>query len=95
MSDYYVSAPEAHKKKEKSKARELRQSQWWKQKIGLGLCEYCEQKFEKSELTMDHKIPISRGGYTKKGNIVVACKSCNTNKKHLTPVEQILSEEGS
>ena len=93
MDDYYVSAPESHKKKERAKARELRQSQWWKQKLAKGLCEYCEGQFPKEELTMDHKIPVARGGFTKKGNIVTACKTCNSNKKHLTPAELVLKNK--
>jgi 5-methylcytosine-specific restriction endonuclease McrA len=36
---------------------------------------------------MDHVVPISRGGKSKKGNIVPACKECNNKKKYLLPVE--------
>ncbi|MCB0357119.1 MAG: HNH endonuclease [Bdellovibrionales bacterium] len=42
-------------------------------------------------MTMDHKVPIARGGKTTKGNVVAACKKCNTAKKHLTPAEQLLN----
>jgi 5-methylcytosine-specific restriction endonuclease McrA len=77
---------------ERRRARELRQSQWWRQQIGPGLCHYCGQKFSKELLTMDHLIPISRGGKSTKGNIVVACKACNTEKKNLTPVEQVMAQ---
>lgn len=89
--DYYVSSSEEHKRRERFKAKELRQTQWWKQKLAAGVCYYCEQKFSKEDLTMDHKTPIARGGKSSKGNLVVACKSCNTEKKHLTPAEQILN----
>lgn len=80
-------------KKERNKAKELRKSQWWKQKLGLGLCYYCEQKFPKQDLTMDHKTPLSRGGKTTKGNVVVACKPCNSEKKYFTPAEMVLLDE--
>jgi 5-methylcytosine-specific restriction endonuclease McrA len=80
-------------KKERNKAKELRKSQWWKQKLGLGLCYYCEQKFAKKDLTMDHKTPLSRGGKTTKGNVVVACKPCNNEKKYFTPAEMVLIDE--
>ncbi|MCA9484169.1 MAG: HNH endonuclease [Nitrospina sp.] len=40
---------------------------------------------------MDHVVPLSRGGRSTKGNIVPACKECNTKKKHATPVDMILS----
>jgi 5-methylcytosine-specific restriction protein A len=36
---------------------------------------------------MDHIVPIARGGRSKKGNVVTACKSCNTAKKQLLPME--------
>jgi len=30
---------------------------------------------------MDHLVPLSRGGRSVKGNLVPACKDCNTKKK--------------
>jgi len=36
---------------------------------------------------MDHIVPLARGGRSKKGNVVPACKTCNTKKKTLVPVE--------
>jgi hypothetical protein len=36
---------------------------------------------------MDHIAPIVRGGKSTKGNVVPACKECNTRKKYLFPVE--------
>lgn len=88
MSDHYFSlASEAHKKKEKAKARELRQSQWWKQQLGHGLCYHCEKKFSVDELTMDHLIPIARGGFSDKKNCVPSCKDCNTKKGYKTRAE--------
>jgi len=36
---------------------------------------------------MDHVLPLSRGGKSRKGNIVPACKECNNNKKYLLPIE--------
>ena len=83
---------EKHVKKEKAKAKDLRTSQWWKQKLASGTCHYCEKSFAKEDLTMDHKVPISRGGTTSKGNIVVCCKACNSEKKYYTPAEMIMSE---
>ncbi len=74
-------------KRERAKARELRNSQWWRNQIGNGECYYCQKKFKKTELTMDHVIPLARGGRSTKSNVVVACKECNSQKKHFTPVE--------
>jgi 5-methylcytosine-specific restriction protein A len=92
MDDYYVPAPEAHQKKEKAKARELRQSQWWRQELGKGLCYHCNERFRPEELTMDHLIPIGRGGMSNKKNCVTSCKACNTKKGVKTRAE--LAMEG-
>lgn len=84
-----------HVKKEKEKARALRKSGWWKQKLAAGICHYCENSFSKEDLTMDHKTPISRGGTSTKGNVVVCCKSCNSEKKYLTPAEMIMRDQSA
>ena len=83
----------AHVKREKEKAKQLRKTGWWKQKLAQKVCYYCEQEFEPAVLTMDHKTPISRGGKTTKGNVVVCCKTCNSEKKYLTPAEMILQNQ--
>ncbi|MCP4131082.1 MAG: HNH endonuclease [bacterium] len=73
--------------KEKQKARELRGTAWWKKKISAGTCYYCGKKFPPAELTMDHKIPLARGGTSEKMNLAAACKECNNKKKNLLPTE--------
>ncbi len=78
---------EAHLKTEKNKARILRNSQWWKRKTSKGVCFYCGKTVPPKELTMDHIVPVSRGGFSKKGNVVPSCKTCNTQKKQLLPME--------
>ena len=80
-------------RKEKAKGRKLRQSQWWQEKVGKGICHYCGGKFSPTSLTMDHIVPIARGGKSAKGNVVPSCKKCNTTKKYYTPAEIILSEK--
>jgi 5-methylcytosine-specific restriction protein A len=72
---------------ERNKARELRKSQWWKNRIGRGECHYCNEQFAPKALTLDHIVPVSRGGRTTKGNCVPCCKECNNRKQSLTPVE--------
>lgn len=74
-------------RREKEKARRLRQSAWWMRKIQKGECYYCHRKVGRDSLTMDHVLPLSRGGKSKKGNIVPACKQCNSKKKYLLPIE--------
>jgi 5-methylcytosine-specific restriction enzyme A len=78
-------------KRERNKARDLRQSAWWKERLSRGVCYYCEQKFSADQLTMDHKIPLAQGGKSEKSNIVVACKTCNSEKKYFSPVDLILA----
>ncbi|MFZ4404616.1 MAG: HNH endonuclease [Pseudobdellovibrionaceae bacterium] len=86
--DYFTPAPESHQKKEKAKGRELRQTQWWRQQIGPGICHHCQQKFKPEELTMDHLLPIVRGGKSNKKNCVPSCKTCNTKKGHGLTLEK-------
>jgi 5-methylcytosine-specific restriction endonuclease McrA len=69
-------------RRERAKARELRQSPWWKRKRSKGLCHHCGKSFPPGELTMDHLVPLIRGGRSTKGNLVPACKQCNNEKKH-------------
>ena len=80
-------ADEEHIRREKAKAREMRHSQWWKNECGRGVCYYCKRRFPPKELTMDHIVPIIRGGFTRKGNVVPCCKECNNKKKYMLPIE--------
>jgi 5-methylcytosine-specific restriction endonuclease McrA len=47
-------------------------------------CQYCGERLERSELTMDHVIPRSQGGARTFKNIVAACKPCNHKKANLS-----------
>ena len=83
-----------HVNRERKKAKELRKSNWWKKQISIGKCYYCNKKVPPNEITMDHVVPVIRGGKSIKSNCVVCCKSCNNKKKYLTPAEIILNELG-
>jgi len=74
-------------KREKARARELRQSAWWKRRIGRGLCHYCGCQVGARALTMDHVVPLIRGGRSVRANLVPACKDCNSKKQSLLPWE--------
>ena len=87
VADYFITVDEQYIRQEKAKARELRNSQWWKRKRSKGICYYCNGRFKPAELTMDHLIPIVRGGKSVQGNLVPACKDCNSKKKYLLPTE--------
>lgn len=87
MDPFAQSLDEADIKRERRKARELRSSQWWKRRLAKGICHYCRRPTPSEDLTMDHIVPIARGGRSTKGNVVAACKSCNNAKKQLLPME--------
>jgi len=72
---------------ERQKARALRKTRWWQQKTSSGTCHYCGRKVGIKNLTMDHVIPLSRGGRSTKGNLVPCCKQCNTAKQSDLPTE--------
>lgn len=42
-----------------------------------GLCAYCS---EAEPLTLDHVVPLSKGGQHESYNCVLACKPCNSSK---------------
>lgn len=50
-----------------------------------GKCYYCRQKFK--HLTIDHIVPIAKGGGHTLDNIVFACHACNSEKRDLAPEE--------
>ena len=78
---------EAAIRRERDKARDLRKSGWWRNKLAQGVCHYCGQKTPPGQLTMDHVVPLSRGGMSTKANLVTACKECNNRKKTMLPME--------
>lgn len=49
-----------------------------------GCCAYCG---EKKDLTLDHVVPVSRGGRHAAGNFLPACLSCNSSKSDKFLVE--------
>jgi endonuclease I len=60
----------------------------WKALIDLfevGTCIYCGTDGHK--LTMDHWMPVSLGGKTEVGNLIPCCKSCNSRKSNMHPIE--------
>ncbi len=79
---FLVEVDDATLKRERAKARQLRGSTWWQRKCSAGICHYCGDDVGAKALTMDHLIPLVRGGRSNKGNLVPACKKCNSDKKH-------------
>ena len=87
MKPFAFDLNESDIKRERVKTRQLRASQWWKRRMDKGVCYYCGRSVLPKELTMDHIVPITRGGRSTKGNVVPACKDCNNAKKNLLPME--------
>jgi 5-methylcytosine-specific restriction protein A len=92
MSDEFYHLDHRHTdprrlKQEREKARKLRKTPWWNERIQKGICHYCERVVDPKTLTMDHLVPLARGGVSVKGNVVPACKECNAKKKLHTPVD--------
>ncbi len=92
MSNFYfeVTADAAFISRERNRARDLKKTQWWQNKLNQGICESCGVKVGRDALTMDHIVPLARGGHSTKGNISALCKGCNQSKKLATPVDLIL-----
>ncbi|HWO40926.1 MAG TPA: HNH endonuclease [Candidatus Eisenbacteria bacterium] len=84
---FLVEVSAEHVRREREKARALRATPWWKRKRAAGVCYHCGGRFPARELTMDHLVPIIRGGKSTKGNVVPSCKQCNTERKYRLPFE--------
>ncbi len=81
-----------HIKIERERAKKLRKSPWWKTQIQKGICHFCQKAVGVDVLTMDHLVPLARGGKSTRGNVVPACQSCNRDKNLNTPVESLLDQ---
>ncbi len=93
MSDWIeIERDDSHIRREREKARQMRGSHYWQRLLQKGECHYCHKKFPAAELTMDHVVPLVRGGRSVKGNVVPCCKECNNRKQYKTPVEMILED---
>jgi 5-methylcytosine-specific restriction endonuclease McrA len=87
MSEFYAPVDPDVLRHERARARELRASPWWKRRIADGVCYYCRRTVGHRALSMDHIVPLGRGGRSIRGNVVPACKDCNSRKQSLLPVE--------
>ncbi|PIE66287.1 MAG: HNH endonuclease [Desulfobacterales bacterium] len=74
-------------RRERARARDLRKTRWWQRKTAAGICYYCGGKCTHQELTMDHVVPLARGGRSTRDNLVPCCKDCNNRKKNMLPIE--------
>lgn len=50
-------------------------------------CVYCAVRLERHTATLDHVVPLARGGAHESGNLVAACAPCNRLKGDTLPAE--------
>ncbi len=62
--------------KETARRRRMRLAKWQE----WPFCCYCKKRLGWSETTLDHVIPVVRGGLTSRGNTVLSCQPCNVKK---------------
>jgi len=95
MADWIdIRKDDRHVAAERRRAQQLKQTVWWQQQLQRGVCHYCGHQVGAAALTMDHVVPVARGGRSNKGNVVPACADCNRSKKYLTPAEIAMAELG-
>lgn len=56
----------------------------------LYTCQYCSTTHPRNQLTLDHVLPLSKGGKTSWTNIVAACGPCNVRKGNKTLMKPIV-----
>lgn len=59
----------------------------WTQQIAFSNCRYCRIKLEANNASLDHQLPISRGGKDESGNLILICMKCNRSKGSMTHEE--------
>lgn len=65
------------------KQRHIRASHCTKKNVNfrdLYVCQYCTKKLSHKEATVDHVVPVSKGGDLTWENVVTACRDCNNKK---------------
>ena len=50
-------------------------------------CGYCGRAYNRSQMTIDHVVPRSRGGQHTWSNLITACQGCNQRKGQHRPEE--------
>lgn len=43
-------------------------------------CQYCDKQLTRFTATLDHLVPVSQGGGNEYGNVITACRECNSRK---------------
>lgn len=56
--------------------------------VQRGLCFYCGRRMGHADRTVDHFVPVSRGGDNHADNLVIAHQRCNEDKRDRLPTEE-------
>ena len=48
-------------------------------------CYWCKRKLDSASATLDHMIPLSKGGTNGADNFVLACEDCNKGRQNDMP----------
>ena len=82
----YGKAKENRRRAKQVKASGFFTDEQWQARLDYhgNSCAYCNST---EDLTIDHMIPLSRGGSQWASNLVPACRSCNSTKGDKTPIE--------
>lgn len=67
---------EKSKRKAPSAMKQMRLSLWRKSSF----CHWCKKDLSFRESTIDHVIPLARGGTNHPKNFVIACEACNSKR---------------
>lgn len=84
IREYKQTHPESTKKEPKIHRKKLKTH---KKLTGNEVCTYCGVKLSTYTATLDHVIPLSRGGSDDPINLVWCCKKCNHSKGNRLPYE--------
>jgi len=58
------------------------------------ICAYCNKPIPSTEtVTIDHKIPVSKGGETVSENLTISCYPCNREKDDMTVEEYVIYKQ--
>jgi len=80
---YYKQPKQLRKRAEQQRAHRQRRARRFRLPVFERddyTCVYCEQRFDLSYLTVDHKTPKSQAGDNDLSNLLTACRSCNSRK---------------
>jgi 5-methylcytosine-specific restriction endonuclease McrA len=79
----------AQKRPPLSRTRDSRPESWRDTKRRMleddNRCHWCGRRLRLSTATMDHVIPLARGGSNHPRNLVLACEACNQTRGHDMP----------